>query len=292
MNVRRNGFLTTLVLVSTTVVVLVYWRFFERWDLQSFSMISNGSLDLSHPANETYIFDVVLKRNRASGTHIVAVCTYASRFITLNWIASLVRNNYTKFVVFCHDRPTWAFLSARGYQHNSVILPARWSTAPPRAFSPFKMLYEIISRDLSFLYCDTGSVFLSSSIVEHVQFSQQFSDGDMAFAVFKRSHRIVYNTGFFYVIPTRLSKEIFKKLAEVDSADSSTSVNELIDEARRERKFATLDHFLYASSLAATDEGNATRPALNIKPVFVQANSFADLDQKQEFLRSNGYWFV
>jgi hypothetical protein len=287
MNLKRTVFFTIPVCIST--LAYFYWIYVEKWDskvfkLNPFSIVNHSELN---PSDEAYIFNVVLKQNRISGTNIVALSSFMTKFMTLNWITSLIRNNYTRFVIFCHDTPTWKFLSDHGYRDKSVILPSNWSRNETDDFdhttSRVNLWHRLLSQNVSFLFSDTDSVFLSSSILDHVQFCQQFSDGDMVFSVFQSSSHLIYNIGFFYVVPTKSAKKLFQELAEINSP---AEVNEAIAKSRLNRKFVTLDPYLYSSNSANNS------PVLKIKPIVVQANGLEDVKSKQEFLKSQGYWYI
>jgi hypothetical protein len=81
-------------------------------------------------ADEAFIFNSIIPGNKINGTVIVANSNYAFRTLTLNWIASLRRNNYDKFVVFSFDSQLAEFLAERGFQDNVAVVPAHWLDQP------------------------------------------------------------------------------------------------------------------------------------------------------------------
>jgi hypothetical protein len=81
---------------------------------------------LANADQEGHIFGELMKQNEVKGCTIVALSTYSYRVTTLNWIASLLRHNYTRFVIFSYDTQLAAYLAERGFAANVAIVPKHW----------------------------------------------------------------------------------------------------------------------------------------------------------------------
>jgi hypothetical protein len=81
---------------------------------------------LRQASNETHIFEVVFRENAISGTHLLATSNFAYRYLTLNWIVSLARQNLTQFVILCLDEETLLFLASRNYANHVALIPPVW----------------------------------------------------------------------------------------------------------------------------------------------------------------------
>ncbi len=63
--------------------------------------------------NEPY-FRELLRTNAIGDVVIVSATNFAYRYLTLNLIASLKRNEIDKFLIFCFDSQVYSFLSLKG----------------------------------------------------------------------------------------------------------------------------------------------------------------------------------
>ena len=55
----------------------------------------------------------ILDGNKDGGVSIVALANFGIREFSLNWIKSLEKNQFTKFVIICTDRRVYAYLAEK-----------------------------------------------------------------------------------------------------------------------------------------------------------------------------------
>ena len=132
----------------------------------------------------------------ATAATIVTISNFGFREFVLNWIASLKRNNFHKFVVFCYDESLLVFLARLGYREHAVLVPRAWLDydLSPNFFtfaqseynhlvqSKTNIWYELAVRGQTFLFSDPDTAWLSPHIVEHVEWSLAHSYAEIIFS--------------------------------------------------------------------------------------------------------------
>ena len=116
-----------------------------------------------------------IKQNVENGVVIVALSNLAMKEMTMNWIASLQRNNFKRFVVLCFDFAMYRFLSEYGYENNAAMIPQDWTQAdiPDQACNDMqqdkvRICLQLFQRGFTVLYNDVNLVFLSPDVVKHL----------------------------------------------------------------------------------------------------------------------------
>jgi hypothetical protein len=264
--------------------------------------------------SEEYIFETALKLNKIGGVNIVALSNYAYREITLNWIASLIKNDYYRFVIFSFDAELAVFLAERGFKRNAVILPKKWLGEYDVNFlqkisdwktntadlvnmvkARAKFWSQLLQHDITFLFCDLDLVFLSSHLLEHIQFMHANSQTEILLTQdqFGRKH-IAYNTGFFYATPTPFVKKLFVELTDyiVKTGDTDQiGLQKLIAKSyKHDKRIDVLDHFLYPTGYVFSM--NRLNEKLNVKPLMYHTNYYLTIGEKLDSLKKEGFWYV
>ncbi len=70
----------------------------------------------STKVNENSNFNRAWKQNEINDTCIITISNCGYRDFVLNWIISLKRNGYSKFLVLCYEEKLLQFLLSLGYQ--------------------------------------------------------------------------------------------------------------------------------------------------------------------------------
>jgi hypothetical protein len=258
---------------------------------------------------------VLIKRNEINGSVIVALSNFAYTNITLNWMASLIRNNYTRFVVFSFDEQLAIFLAERGFENHVAIVPAGWLGAYSveflgeiadwkrnaahllnmvKARAPFWK--NIIDHDVTFLFCDLDLVFLSAHLLDYIHFTFNNTIGEILFAQdqFNVRTRHFYNTGFFYASPTPFVKKLFAELIAyivVTNATDQIGLQQLVDVSyRHDKRIGVLDHFLFPTGYVYFMR--RLNEQWRIRPLMYHANYFLTVEAKLDSFRSEGFWYI
>ncbi len=262
--------------------------------------------------DERFIFRVITKRNRINGAVIVALSNYAFRETTMNWIASLVIQGYSKFVVFCYDRDLAVYLSQRGFANNVAIVPKKWLGEYTVDFTEVadwwhksynldkivkSRVYfwcELLKGGVTFLFNDLDLVYLSRHVLEHVQLVHENSRADILFQQDQNGRMAAYNTGFFYATPTKFVRKLFDELRnEIGQYTDQTGLQKLIerkDEYRESSRIQLLDHLLFSN-------GNMyyikrMNEKLDTKALIYHINYLATIDQKKRALEEMDCWYM
>ena len=101
-----------------------------------FHLQNNSELAMRIKSKESYSeadweaeVERVLRDNVEHGVVIVALSNYGMREMTMNWLASLRRNKYEKFVILCFDFIMYRFLCEYGFERNAALIPKGWPKA-------------------------------------------------------------------------------------------------------------------------------------------------------------------
>jgi hypothetical protein len=256
--------------------------------------------------DDDYIWDVVMTENQINGATIITTANYAYRNMTLNFIVSLLRTNHTKFVIFCLDEDFLIFLAERGYRDHVVLMPRRWvgveidkdlfSENRKGQFdkimqSRAMLWYQVALRNFRFLFCDLDIVFLSTHVMENVQFNKQYSYAEIFISVGKPKRNTIHNTGFLYAVPTDFTKEFFKNVTiEARNMTDKLALNKIIHGwPHPDHRVVTFDKFLYASgNLHFLDRMSSKH---EIKPLMVHASVTPSM-MKFKYFKEDGYWYL
>ncbi len=243
---------------------------------------------------------------------ILAISSYGNRNITLNWIISLKRNNYIKFIVFCFDNQLKEFLSARGYANNTLMVPSEWvsfQVSPdPQDFrkgqfdlmmqSRVVIWYQLLMLEKIFLACDTDVVILSKHMYDHIRHFYLHSVAEVIFSQDTHPRNLHYNTGFFYATPTDFVKTIMREtILEIEkyphgaTSTDQLTLNRVVSERwRNDNRIGALDNYLYSGGnlffFARLDQ------RINIRPFVAHANYILTSSWKIVRLKERRVWYL
>ena len=135
--------------------------------------------------------------NDIQGYTIIALSNSGMKEMTMNWIASLLRNGFTKFVVICFDFPMYMFLAEYGFERNAVMAPSNWLPKPIEAgFQKFAtqgynellhgklmIILELWKRGRGIFYNDVDLVFLSPHAFDYMMFETKNKNPEFIYMV-------------------------------------------------------------------------------------------------------------
>lgn len=104
--------------------------------------------------------------------------------LTLNFIASLRKHNYSKFLIFCLDQLSYTTLAEYDVLDHIVILPSSWTPLKTvdgyrhygkveyNAITNVKLyvVSKLLDMDYTVLLTDVDIVFLSPHVIDYIQF--------------------------------------------------------------------------------------------------------------------------
>jgi hypothetical protein len=128
--------------------------------------------------------ELVMSRNKKSRYNIVAVANIGHLNFTLNWVASLRHQLYTKFVIFCLDWRLYSELVEVGLASHLVlgpktwvkydIVPAehKWMMPEYNRLTEAKLRIQLALLKLGYwlIFSDVDSVFLNPNIIDHLAY--------------------------------------------------------------------------------------------------------------------------
>lgn len=285
---------------------------FITWDKTLYAETTKeSSISIRDKTNDKAL-DLIklIKKNSIGKCTIISISNYGFRNFTLNWIRSLERNNYTKFVVISLDNELVDFLTINGYKNRTAIVPPKWLefnlTKSVAEFSKFE--YNLITQskvhihlnllvnNVTFLMSDVDIVWLSPHLVEYIEFTVYHSYAHIAFSqdiVYRKLH---FNTGFMYVIPTNFTIDLFTNWAEEQRKNIKNSIDQFVldrilsQNKHNDNRMLPLDKLLFASGYVYFHAKINQR--FSIKPLMVHANYIIGVNKKKNFFESNGLWYL
>jgi hypothetical protein len=257
------------------------------------------------------MIDKLMNANQINNTSIITIGNYGFREFILNWILSLKKYGYNKFVIFSFDQPLVDHLTEKGYQDNVILVPSYWldynltTSFSGWGDNAYKLLtksktniwYNLLLRNYSFLYSDPDVVWLSSHILDHIKFQYENSFAEVLFAQDLDNREIYCNTGFFYATPTQFVKSLFTNFIEQQRLPkhNATIDQHVFQGITRINKFNdtridTLDFLLFANG--NVHFSNNLNRKMSIPPLVVHANYLNGEKEKMSKLKSRGYWLL
>jgi hypothetical protein len=252
----------------------------------------------------------VIRRNKLGKCTIICISNYGFKEFTLNWILSLERNNYTKFVVISFDIELVNYLSELGYSDRTAVVPSKWLgsniTKTTAEFSKLEynlitqakvqIHYNLLLNNVTFLMSDADIVWLSPFVKELIEFNLENSYAHMAISQDVNKGIMNYNTGFMYITPTKFTIELLNKWIQEQKKNVNKSIdqfvfNRLLSKIRHnDNRILPLDKLLFACGKAYFH--TKTNQRFNIKPFIVHPNSIVGVNKKINYLRSSGFWYL
>ncbi|KAH9256072.1 hypothetical protein BASA81_005848 [Batrachochytrium salamandrivorans] len=258
----------------------------------------------------------LMEMNLENGFTIVATANFGHKEFTLNWITSLKRNGFHKFLVICFDLNLYTLLVEYGLHEQAVLAPSGWFRAEGIAsaevlwmskeynaltLAKLQIQRQLLEHNFPFVFSDVDLVFASPHTVSNIR--QQFGSEctgkntsscltDFAYMVDQDTD---INTGFFAVMPTPQIKLAFDNTIKdirrwgVDQIAFNYQVRTVM-KIKYSRHFKPLDKVLFVNGWGLTqDQINAK---LAITPLVVHANYVEGKEAKIRMLTSHGYWYL
>jgi hypothetical protein len=250
----------------------------------------------------------VMNRNKLDSVNMVTVSNYGFRNFTLNWIISLKRHGYSKFVVFSFDHQLIEFLAKKGYRKQVVLVPPEWLdyniSANMSGYmqgdyinlckSKVNIVYGLLTRNYSVLYSDTDVVFLSPHVLTHILFQYANSFAELLYMQDTEGRTKVHNGGFFWATPTRFVIRLLQRLIEAQRLDKAMHDQGIMQymlggSSFNDSRVDTLDSMLYVNG---KDHFNLKlNDKFSIAPLVVHVTYTLYPEEKMSKLRDRNYWF-
>jgi hypothetical protein len=251
----------------------------------------------------------IMNQNKHGHMTVVTIANFGYRELVQNWILSLKRNGFNKFVVFCFDQELLDYLKDLGHEKNAVLVPQEWldynliSTnthfQEPDYINLVKsktnVWVHLIYLNQSFVHSDPDVVWLSNATLEYLEFQYYRSCADILFSQDLGKRVIVYNTGFFYVRATQFVKNFLFQVAYQQkrspfNTDQAAVNSVLIEMKFNDSRVDSLDLLLYANGVVHFSK--RLNEKMNITPLIVHANHVFKCEQKIDALKSANLWFI
>jgi hypothetical protein len=259
--------------------------------------------------DETLLRELMTK-NKVGQANIISIANNGFRHFTLNWIMSLKRNGYDKFLVFCFDKPLVRFLGDQGYKENAILIPRNWLdydlseeaiNCGEKEFnqmtqSKVNVWYHLLMRNFTILFSDPDIVWLSPHILAHIEYNVGHSFAEITFSQDQMDNVLYFNTGFIYAKPTKFVTSLLKNLREEQLANTTKMQqfvlhDMLMKNGFDDKRIETLDPILYASGYIFFDLFNGTG-GMGFRPLIVHANYMLGKDTKIQKLKQHNFWYL
>ncbi|KAH9256077.1 hypothetical protein BASA81_005853 [Batrachochytrium salamandrivorans] len=204
---------------------------------------------------------VELTRRHARNKYtLITFASMGDRPLVLNWIASLKRNDYIQFVIFCLDLELVEVLVKLGLSRHVVLVPEHWRIVSNMDKTRLNVQLHLLHSGLSLVYSSIDTVLLSPFVVAHVDYligsgcspaqpSQCFTD----FVFMYRDNTVDVDLGFYVSRPTELVKALFRTVIQ-STRDLGTEqeFNRVVQyqlKIQDDKALKGLDRQLYASRI-------------------------------------------
>ena len=140
-------------------------------------------------------------------TVIYTFANYGAQEFLMNWVASLMMTNHTRFVVFCFDIEMYTFLLEHGFEKQATMIPERWTkhkSLPLSRKAAFENMTDFQALDtpnykyltlvrhlvtlnvwrnlhIAVLSCDADVVFLSPHVIDYIVSNHEVEGSSIVF---------------------------------------------------------------------------------------------------------------
>jgi len=184
----------------------------------------------------------VIKKNKIDDCTIISISNYGYLNLTLNWIESLQKINFTRYVLFCLDLKLFDYLTEKGYGNHLVKVPSAWIDFEITPYfatwaktdynhitqAKVHIWYQLLELNINFLFSDPDVVWLDKNIILHIQTIFKYSLAEIAMAQDQEPSDFFYNTGLFYAKSTHFCKQLFLKLIQEIRKDSENAIDQVV----------------------------------------------------------------
>jgi len=251
----------------------------------------------------------VINRNKLGNTTIISISNIGFANMTLNWILSLKKTNFLKFVVLSFDQELIDFLSAKGYQNQVALIPRTWheqevgkgagdvgsKTYLAVGNSKSYICFKLLSLGQEFIFSDVDTVWLNDKVIDYVKLARRTNDAHLLYSQEYTTANVVINIGFFYALPTTFSKRVYKELLDEQKKNSKISDQACLYRILERNKYNDkrvdmLDHLLISSGPFFFKEKLHLK--FNISPMVVHTTYFLTLADKMNAFKENKFWYI
>ena len=246
---------------------------------------------------------------------IIAIANNGMLELSMNFIASMKRNGFEKFLVFCLDYAMYTALVINGLRDNAVMVPTNWvgdmqvtntsvnwgeGQYHKLLHARWLLLLELLTRNYPFIFSDVDVVFNSPFVIEHTLYhiGRGCLQGGDCYGDFVglTESQTDFNMGYFAIRPTQLMIDMFTETAtlllekkfEVDQF-AFNAVGKRRDN-RYAKEFKRLDKFLYANGYIF--HLRHFNQKWGIKPLLVHINWSEGNLVKKNRLKAQQLWFI
>lgn len=236
---------------------------------------------------------------------IVSAANYGHRDLALNWIASMHRNGYFKFLLFCLDEKLYKTLAELSLSQNLVLVPSKWlqhavNTTELLWATPsyniltqakVRIVHKLLQKNYTVFSTDIDVIWLSPHILSYIDYT--FGRREIAYMIDSMDE---VNGGFFIAMPTVKVCEFFQEVIRRFNTETALAdqyvMNVVLDEWNL--KYSSyvyhLCKFLFPNGLVYYH--HKMNKKLNIIPMVVHANFFVGLGSKINAIKSSGMWYI
>lgn len=230
--------------------------------------------------------------------------------LTLNWVASLQRHGYHKFVILCFDFELFSELVRRGFEPNVGMAPPHWCGTEISPIeeswmstryndltqAKLRIQHELLVRNHSLLFSDVDLVFTSPHVHEHLEQVFSTPKGNPPHLAYMYDQDTDMNTGFFAARPTEMVIRAFAntlptlKRWGVDQLAFNYQLRTVMEIRYNHPYLRGLDKLLYANGL--TFHRRKLNQKYHISPLVIHANYVTGKAAKRELLQQGGGWYL
>jgi hypothetical protein len=250
----------------------------------------------------------IMNHNKIDNINIISISNYGFRNFTLNWIISLKRHGYSKFVVFSFDQKLIDLLSQKGYRKQVVLIPREWIDYPISSDmqsymrgdyvnivkSKINVVYNLLIRKHAVIHSDTDVVWLNGHVIDHIKLQYENSFAEALFSQDTNGRDRIHNTGFYFASPTDSVIRLLQRLILTQRSDlggnDQTIFNALLRQsAFNDSRVDTLDAVLY---MDGRDHFKVKiNQKVGVDSIIAHATYTNGPDEKVDMFKSKGYWY-
>jgi len=229
--------------------------------------------------------------------------------MTLNWILSLKRCKYDKFVVLSFDEELVDFISSKGFRNNTVLIPQSWhkktinieannvgtKTYIDVVHSKTAIFFKLLCLNQEFIFSDIDTVWLHNKVIEYMKIAQRTNDAHILYSQEYTVNKVSINVGFFYAKPTlftkRLHKELILEQKRTPKRGVQPALYRILERVNYyDKRIDVIGSFIVSSGLFYFIQKIHLK--FNMTPMVVHTTLFYNLTDKIHALKKQNLWYV
>ena len=229
------------------IFIIIFISTSEK-NLKSFVLVNNSSSNGQSQNRQTNLklsdIKEVLNKNKINGFIIVSISNYGYLNLTLNWIESMQKINFNRFVLFCLDFWLYDILVEKGYKNNLAMVPAKWidfkinPSLVTFIQAKVQILHQLLKLNFNLMFSDVDVVWLNKNILLHIGYIFKYTSAEIIIAQDQQPNDFFYNMGLFYIKSSIFSKELFLKLIQEMQKNSENAIAQVVlNNMLRKNKF-------------------------------------------------------